>query len=426
MAIPRILHHIWVGGRPLPSRYAGYIRRWRSLNPLFEHRLWGDDSITPHAFPYTYDLIARAAAPTQKADVMRYEILYHYGGFYIDCDFEPQRSLDAGLVPWDRSVVAVCNEDDRIDAYCSIGFIAAPGRHPIFLRCCELVRSAKLDGVRVHVETGPALFRRALEGYIGTPAVHMIPTDLLYPYGYREKHRAGEAFPSAYAIHHWGNGVLPDDPKAALTHIYQTHAWNRAGRSVSGPGSDPENVTAAAAAVREVLRHLLTSRAGVSVVDLGCGDMGWMGPLLEELPGARYTGIDIVDELIDVNRRRYPQHRFICDDIASCDWPECDLLVCRDVLFHNTPRDAMAVVSRMFDRRDAFIVVTSSMNRTNAYDFADEQCRFRPLNLFAPPFSELSMPPIWRRFPEERYQREILVLSGRRGAERGELGSDHS
>lgn len=36
------------------------------------------------------------------------------------------------------------------------------------------------------------------------------------------------------------------------------------------------------------------------------------------------------------------------------------------------------------------------------------------------------MPRTCRRFLEERYQREILVLSGRRGAERGEPGADHS
>jgi SAM-dependent methyltransferase len=57
--------------------------------------------------------------------------------------------------------------------------------------------------------------------------------------------------------------------------------------------------------------------AGRDVVDLACG-VGDLYPLVrEQAPGARYTGIDIVPEMIDVACKRFPAANFVCRDVLA-------------------------------------------------------------------------------------------------------------
>ncbi|GJJ07480.1 hypothetical protein Clacol_001682 [Clathrus columnatus] len=55
--------------------------------PRIIHQTWKTDSLPEHTFDaYTY--------PIQRADAIRYFVLYHYGGVYIDLDIGCLRSLD--------------------------------------------------------------------------------------------------------------------------------------------------------------------------------------------------------------------------------------------------------------------------------------------------------------------------------------------
>jgi mannosyltransferase OCH1-like enzyme len=90
-SIPKILHFIWVGQNQIPEAYIYYIQSW-----LFNHKDWKyyfwDDSNIPKLF--NQDLYDNADFYAQKADILRYEILYNYGGVYVDCDFLCLKSID--------------------------------------------------------------------------------------------------------------------------------------------------------------------------------------------------------------------------------------------------------------------------------------------------------------------------------------------
>ena len=45
VAIPRIIHRIWVGPEELPAEFAAFGEQWADMHPGWEHRLWTEDNL---------------------------------------------------------------------------------------------------------------------------------------------------------------------------------------------------------------------------------------------------------------------------------------------------------------------------------------------------------------------------------------------
>lgn len=98
--IPRTIHRIWIGG-PQPDWLDGFDRTWHHHHPHWNHVMW-DDNTVRSLFPLdNQDLYDRAGELTEqghvpqfRADVLRYEILWRYGGLYVDADFCCYRPVD--------------------------------------------------------------------------------------------------------------------------------------------------------------------------------------------------------------------------------------------------------------------------------------------------------------------------------------------
>jgi 2-polyprenyl-3-methyl-5-hydroxy-6-metoxy-1,4-benzoquinol methylase len=69
-----------------------------------------------------------------------------------------------------------------------------------------------------------------------------------------------------------------------------------------------------------------------SVLDVGCG---WGGLLQRarslDLP-IRYTGIDVVDSMVEHGNRTFPDARFICGDVFDLNDDAYDFVVCNGIL----------------------------------------------------------------------------------------------
>jgi hypothetical protein len=54
------------------------------------------------------------------------------------------------------------------------------------------------------------------------------------------------------------------------------------------------------------------------------------------MPGIRYIGLDIIDEVIESNRRKYGRadREFAVADVTTDPLPKADLMLCRDCTFH--------------------------------------------------------------------------------------------
>lgn len=94
--IPKIIHQTWKD-KEVPERWQEAHRSCLDLHPDYTHYLWTDaearEFIVHHHpwFLHTYD---RYPFVIQRADVIRYFVLYKYGGSYIDLDVGCRRRLD--------------------------------------------------------------------------------------------------------------------------------------------------------------------------------------------------------------------------------------------------------------------------------------------------------------------------------------------
>lgn len=92
LKIPRIFHFIWLGADPLPQHLLRNLQKWRAMHPTWKVKLWTDANIPSKLYnQYVFDRVQKNA---QRADVLRYEIVFRYGGVYMDLDFEPLQNIE--------------------------------------------------------------------------------------------------------------------------------------------------------------------------------------------------------------------------------------------------------------------------------------------------------------------------------------------
>jgi len=94
--IPKVIHFIWIGPNKCP--FMDNIETYRKFNPDWEIKIWGNNNLPVIMNKYVYYKMTSWAG---KSDVLRLEILYRYGGVYVDTDSRCIKELDSlvdGLV----------------------------------------------------------------------------------------------------------------------------------------------------------------------------------------------------------------------------------------------------------------------------------------------------------------------------------------
>ncbi len=91
--IPRIIHYTWFSGEEIPDHLQKCIDSWSKYAPDYEIRQWNASNYDIGKNPYM-----RQAYQQKKwgyiADVARLDILYQYGGIYMDTDVEMLKKPD--------------------------------------------------------------------------------------------------------------------------------------------------------------------------------------------------------------------------------------------------------------------------------------------------------------------------------------------
>ncbi|OAV98966.1 hypothetical protein, variant 2 [Puccinia triticina 1-1 BBBD Race 1] len=137
--VPPILHHILLGmdRRLMPKTWTASRNSCLALHPEsanFTHHFWDDQSaeefMRKHYSFFLRDFLDYRHT-IQRADALRYFVLHHYGGIFLDMDLECRRSLGPlrrfPIVNINASPVGVSN-----------GFMMAQAKHP-FLE--QLIKS---------------------------------------------------------------------------------------------------------------------------------------------------------------------------------------------------------------------------------------------------------------------------------------------
>ncbi|WP_276930800.1 glycosyltransferase family 32 protein [Faecalibaculum rodentium] len=91
--IPKIIHYCWLGGGELPVSVQLCIDSWKKYCPDYEIKQWDESNFDFLSHPFMQEAIKNKAWGFVP-DVARLQIVYLYGGIYLDTDVEICRSLD--------------------------------------------------------------------------------------------------------------------------------------------------------------------------------------------------------------------------------------------------------------------------------------------------------------------------------------------
>ncbi|MBI1373641.1 MAG: hypothetical protein GC159_13005 [Phycisphaera sp.] len=151
-AIPRIIHQVWLA-TPMPDQVRGWIDGWRAVHGDWEHRLWTDRNMPDLVNRMWFDA---TPIPAQKADIARYEIVYRYGGLYVDADYECLGRVDGLLAGRDHLLI-----EGSQPHLVHNGLFAAVSGSPLLRRVVKLIPKRMVTEPGILGQTGPKLFAEA-------------------------------------------------------------------------------------------------------------------------------------------------------------------------------------------------------------------------------------------------------------------------
>lgn len=183
--IPKIIHQIWIGPRLVPMEW---ISTWKKFCKKYNwtHYLWTNKEVE------SFKLINKkhfdnAKSWQQKSDILRYEILYKYGGIYLDADMIWLNLNLEKYLPLDTANFIGVQEPYSSfystigQPYLANGFICCTKNHIIMKKCITLLPKRLGLSTKAFITTGPGLLNEAVRPY----SITLIPEKWVFPVNFK-------------------------------------------------------------------------------------------------------------------------------------------------------------------------------------------------------------------------------------------------
>ncbi|XP_052813904.1 uncharacterized protein LOC128240955 [Mya arenaria] len=147
--IPHILHQTYKS-ELIPSNYIPTIKSFLQHHPNWTYYFWTEESarkMIEQKFAYFLPVWDGYKDPMNRADALRYFVLYEYGGVYTDCDVKFLRPLDRATKlfsailppePFEHSVFRL-----KMPFLTNNAIIMSRPKHPFFKHLMDSLDSAK-------------------------------------------------------------------------------------------------------------------------------------------------------------------------------------------------------------------------------------------------------------------------------------------
>lgn len=247
MAIPRKIHYCWFGNGEKSELVTKCIASWKKFCPDCEIIEWNESNydVTKHAYMYQAYQAKRWGF---VSDYARLDIIYRYGGIYLDTDVELIRSIDDlwtldGFIGFE---VPVDPNGEKYTVNTGQGFGAMAGSPVIHRMLAEYETLSFLnsDGSQ-NLTACPTYNTRALQtlGIQLDNTLQTISNFVVYPTEYfcpvNWKTKKCTVTPCTYSIHHFNASWLSDAEKKKRRWLrridYLIHIPNMIARKLLGP-----------------------------------------------------------------------------------------------------------------------------------------------------------------------------------------------
>ena len=163
--IPKIIHYCWFGGAQIPAEFQRYIDGWKIICPDYEICRWDESN-----YDVMKNAYMKAAYGARKwafvSDYARLDVVYQYGGFYLDTDVELVKPLDE--LRYNKACMGM-EETDCVNI--GLGFGAVP-KYPAIKMLRDAYRAFRFTDFHTlkekaerKIEPSPKLLSRELEPY---------------------------------------------------------------------------------------------------------------------------------------------------------------------------------------------------------------------------------------------------------------------
>ena len=200
--IPKIIHQIWIGPKPRPSKF---MDTWKNKHPDYEYIFWNEYEICKRGLELRcISKINDMSEINGKADIIRWEILYKYGGFFMDADSICVEPFDEYIT---NNIAFAGYEHEQLrPKLVATGTMGFPPNYPLCKEAIEWILNNEISvektGMRAWKTVGPGLLTRMLDtgkykDFTILPSFTFLPihhTDVTY-YGHSK----------VYAFQEWGS-----------------------------------------------------------------------------------------------------------------------------------------------------------------------------------------------------------------------------
>jgi mannosyltransferase OCH1-like enzyme len=160
--IPRIIHQIWLGD----NRPKEWMNSFKLIYSDYEYKVWDETNIPAL---WNQDLFEREEKGCAKADILRYEILYRYGGVYFDSDMIALKKIPDEFL--DNEFWSAYENEVYVPGLVNNAVIGCVPKHPVIKEILQGLqfRDASLPTWK---RFGPGYLTEVLERYEGQKNVY--------------------------------------------------------------------------------------------------------------------------------------------------------------------------------------------------------------------------------------------------------------
>ena len=213
-SIPKVIHYMWLGKKKMPYELERCLETWRQFCPDYEIVRWDETNYDVHKNMFVsqaYDNGKYGFVP----DFARLDILYTYGGIYLDTDVELIKNIDdllyqeafCGVEKWQVLNFGSCS--GAVKGHKSLErFIEEWSKRRLIRKdgTLDTISSGYID-TKIAIESGYKI-NGSCQNILG---MNIYTYDYFNPYDYMSGKIAKTS--NTYSIHHFNGGWLDDNSK---------------------------------------------------------------------------------------------------------------------------------------------------------------------------------------------------------------------